>query len=253
MEVTECATDLHSGFIGGVAFNPNHALVEALSKLRDENGKILVPGFYDDVPELSDAERALIDYSMSDSDFEAKLGFSPIGGERNDYHWLDRRAVRPTIEINGINGGYSGEGFKTVIPGKAIAKVSCRLVGDQDPEKVAKSVTSYIREQIPSELKCEFDIHPGVGVAVKADPNSEVIKTVRNAYTQVHEVKCGVQFEGGSIPIVAELSRAISAEVALFGYGMAEDAIHAPNESFDFERLKKGHALVALSLLGLQK
>ncbi|CDZ80079.1 Succinyl-diaminopimelate desuccinylase [Candidatus Rubidus massiliensis] len=238
------STDLHSGSHGGLAFNPIHALVELLGALRDKNGRITIPGFYDDVQELDENTKKQFNFSFDESEYLKSFGAEASGGEKN-YSPLERAWTRPTLEINGISGGYSGYGFKTVIPAKASAKVSCRLVPNQDPKKIGHLVSDYLQKIAPKGIKVQVFNHPGGGKAVRVSPNSLVVKAFAQAYTHVFDKDCDFSLEGGSIPIIPELCQASGAEVVLVGLGLNEDNIHAPNEHFSLDRIEKGFLIIA--------
>ncbi len=231
--------DLHSGSHGGIVYNPLHALVEMLSKLRDDQGKVTIPGFYDDVKPLDAMHRSKISLSFDPQKYEEMFGAKPLGGEK-EFTPLDRAWNRPTLEINGISGGYGGPGFKTVIPAKAIAKISCRLVPNQDPQKIGKLVADYLKQLAPKGVAVEVEIYPGRGKAIRANPSSAVVTAFAKAYEELFQKPCEYIFEGGSIPVVTELAEASQSEVLLLGFGLPDDQIHAPNEHFGVDRLEKG-------------
>lgn len=244
VEVKGTKTDLHSGSHGGMAYNPLHALIEILSKLRDKKGRVKIPGFYKDVQELEPEEKARIAFDFNAEEYVTSFGAEPTGGEAG-YSPFERAWIRPTIEVNGIAGGYSGDGFKTVIPAKAIAKVSCRLVPNQKPEKIAKKVAKFIERKAPKGVEVKVHIHEGGGPAVRANPSSKVVQAFAQAYQEVFNVPCVFTYSGGSIPIVQQLSDASGSEVVLMGLGLPDDQIHAPNEHFGLDRIEKGYLIIA--------
>ena len=249
IHVQGSSTDLHSGSQGGIVYNPLHALVEILSNLRDSNGKITIPGFYDDVLEMSPEEKAQIALKFDSAAYEKMFGAKAEGGEKQ-FTPLERAWMRPTLEINGISGGYSGEGFKTVIPAKAHAKISCRLVPNQDPAKIGNLVTEHIKKLAPKGVKIDVEVYGG-GKAIRANPSSPVVKAFAKAYEELFKKPCEYIYSGGSIPIVTELAEASESEVILMGFGLPDDQIHAPNEHFGLDRLEKGQFVVyrAIELL----
>lgn len=251
VEVLGTHTDLHSGSHGGLAYNPIHALVEILAKLRDSSGKITVPGFYDDVIPLDEKERTQIALNFSEDEYQKMFGAYPSGGEKA-FSPKERVWTRPTIEINGIFGGYSGSGFKTVIPSKAGAKISCRLVPNQDPDRIAEKVSKFIIAQAPKGTSVKVHIHPGKGKAVRANPSSKISKAFSQAYSEVFQKPCQFIFEGGSIPISTELAHASGSEIILVGLGLQDDQVHAPNEHFGLDRLEMGFLIIARTLQLLQ-
>ena len=247
VEVQGTHTDLHSGSFGGLVYNPIHALVNILSKARDETGKIAIPGFYDDVKELTPEQKEQITLSFDAKEFEKTFGAKPTGGEQA-FSPLERTGIRPTLEINGINGGYTGAGFKTVIPSTAHAKISCRLVPDQDPEKIGKLVARFIEQNTPDGVTVNVDLHPGVGKAVRSNPSSKSVQAFSQAYSEVFGKPTEYTFEGGSIPIVPELQQACGGEVVLLGLGLEDDNIHAPNEHFSLDRIEKGLLVISRAI-----
>lgn len=219
VEVHGTHTDLHSGAHGGIVFNPIHALVKLLSSLRDDSGKITIPGFYQDVKTLDDNDKARLSLTFDPHQYEKDFGAVPSGGEQ-DYSVLERGWLRPTIEINGINGGYSGQGFKTVIPAKASAKVSCRLVPDQDPEVIGRLVGDFLKSQAPKGTKVTVYIHPGNGTAIRGNINSKVVQAFAKAYEEVFKTPCDYIMAGGSIPIITKLTHVCGGEVIMIGLGL---------------------------------
>jgi len=247
VEVQGSNTDLHSGSHGGIVYNPLHALSEMIAKLRDEEGTVLVPGFYDDVEELSDEDRNRVCLEFSENEYEEMFGAKPVGGERA-YSPVERACVRPTVEVNGLWGGYTGDGFKTVIPAKAHAKISCRVVPHQDPDQTARLVGDYLEEIAPEGVKVKVNVHQGAGGAVRASVDSKVVKAFANAYEEIFRKPCKYIFEGGSIPIVPALADASGGEVVLVGLGLPDDQIHAPNEHFGLDRIERGVLLIGRTL-----
>lgn len=252
VEVQGSDIDLHSGSHGGLTYNPIHALIKILSSLRDAQGKITIPGFYDDVQPLSQEDRKKISLKFDEKEYQDMFGAHATGGEK-EFSPMERVWTRPALEINGINGGYSGSGFKTVIPAKAIAKVSCRLVPNQDPQKIGELVARYIENQAFEGIKVRVNLHAGKGKAVRADCDSAVVQAFSKAYQEVFQKPTQFIFEGASIPIVTELTAVSGAEVVLVGVGLADDKIHAPNEHFGIDRLKQGFLIMATAIENLNK
>ena len=251
LEVFGSHTDMHSGSNGGLLYNPIHALTKILASLRDDKGFITIPGFYDQVVPLNLDEQKSISFSLFDPiDYQKTFGVAPTGGEI-DYLPIERNWLRPTLEINGISGGYTGNGFKTVIPAKASAKLSCRLVPDQDPEILGRLIIDYLEKNAPEGIKVKASFHHGGGKAVRSNPHSQVVKAFSQAFTEIFHKPCQFVLEGASIPIVTELAQASASEVVLVGLCLSEDHIHAPNEHFGIDRLQKGSAIIqrALELL----
>ncbi len=240
-------TDLHSGSHGGIVYNPLRALVEILSKLHDAEGKVMIPGFYDSIVEFSPKDKSIISLDFDPSTYETMFGAKATGGEKK-YSPLERAWIRPTLEINGITGGYGGPGFKTVIPSRATAKISCRLVPNQDPKNIGNLVANHIMKLTPDGIKLEVNILKGGGKAIRANPSSPVVKAFAKAYEELFQKPCEYIFDGGSIPIVTELADASHSEVILLGFGLPDDCIHAPNEHFGIDRLEKGFLMMCRAI-----
>ncbi|MBI2742529.1 MAG: dipeptidase [Chlamydiales bacterium] len=240
---SNAVTDLHSGIHGGIALNPNRALVCALARLWDEKGRVQVPGFYDGVKPFSKADLAKLDMSFNADEYTHKFGVRAFGAE-DGYSPVESNWLRPVLEINGLSGGYAGAGVKTVIPAKAEVKISCRLVGEQDPEKITKSVVEFLKLHAPKGMQVHAEIYDGAR-AFQASLNAPVIKVVSQALGEVFSESCKFQFCGASVPIVPALVAASSADAALFGMGLADDNIHAPNEHFGLDRFEQGFLTVS--------
>jgi acetylornithine deacetylase/succinyl-diaminopimelate desuccinylase-like protein len=251
VELTGSTTDMHSGSWGGIAYNPNRALTEVLAGLYDADGAVTVPGFYDEVKPLGDDTREMISTDFDNKAFKKMFGAEPIGGEKQ-FSPFERAWIRPTLEINGIAGGYAGEGFKTVIPAIAKAKLSCRLVPDQDPDLIGKRVIKHIESLTPKGITCKASYH-GLGQAVRSNPNSPVVKAFAEAYTETFQKSCGYTLDGGSIPIATALNDAAGSEIVLLGLGLPGDCIHAPNEHFGINRLKLGMQIMINTMEILSK
>lgn len=241
--LTDANTDLHSGENGGIVYNPNHALVELLAKLHDPNGRVTVPGFYDDVVPVSKQDREELCFDFNAAEYESAFETKPCGGER-EFSPLESAWLRPTLEVNGLAGGYAGEGFKTVIPGQAMAKISCRLVPNQTPEQISKLVADYLTANVPAGLKIKITVEGGGGKPVRAATTSKGTRAAAEAYTEVCGAPCAYILCGGSIPISAELAQASGASTVFLGYGLPDDNLHAPNEHFGIDRLKLGTATI---------
>lgn len=245
-------TDLHSGSHGGIVYNPLHALVQMLSTLRDKEGRITIPGFYKDIVEMTPAEKEKISLDFNEKEYFDMFGASPLGGEKK-YTPLERAWNRPTFEINGITGGYGGSGFKTVIPAKAMAKVSCRLVPSQDPEIIGKLVSDHLKTIAPPGIKVDVEVFHGMGKAIRANPDSRIVKAFSQAYEELFHKPCKQILDGGSIPIITQLAEASQSEVILLGFGLPDDQIHAPNEHFGEDRLEKGFLVISRAIELLEK
>ncbi len=243
------AFDLHSGIHGGIVINPIHALVEVLASARDKNGHITIPGFYDEVTELSEEERSRIDFRFDEEEFSATFGASPRGGEA-DCNPLESSWLRPTLEINGIYGGYTGEGFKTVIPAVASAKVSCRLVPDQEPDVITAKVQKFLEENVREGIEITVESDHG-GPPMRTSPESFLVKSSAKAYEDVNEKDCHYILCGGTIPVTRPLAEAAGAEPVLLGYGLPTDRWHSPDEHFGIDRFRLGLATIGRILENL--
>jgi len=237
--------DLHSGTFGGAVFNPAIALTKILSQFTDENGIVQIPQFYDDVIPLTDRERSqFAALPFDEGEFFTKIGLPPkLGmwgfGEKG-YSTNERRWGRPTFDINGITSGYQGEGSKTIIPSKASAKFTCRLVPDQDPEKIVSAVRSYIGPLVPPGITWDLVVqHGAAGMYLDLD-KSRFVEPMAAALEKTFGKKPVFTREGGSIPIVAEFNHVLQADVLLVGWGQDDDALHSPNEKFSLTSFHNG-------------
>jgi succinyl-diaminopimelate desuccinylase len=223
--------DLHSGSFGGAVTNPANALAKFLAKLTDDQGRIQLPGFYDSVKPIAKSEREQWQQlGFSDQQFAKQMGVESLTGEVG-YSTLERRWARPTCDVHGLWSGYQGEGGKTIIPAKAGAKVSFRLVPDQDPKQVTEQFRRFIVQNTPPGIKIELiDLHGGMGVVV--DPESPYVAAAQKAITAGFEKPAVLIREGGSIPIVAKMVDLLKADVLLLGWGLDDDGAHSPNEKF---------------------
>ncbi len=231
--------DLHSGYYGGAARNPIHVLNRILADLHDESGAVTLDGFYDGVDEVPDDIRESWDnLGFQASEFLGAIGLSLPSGEANRTV-LEQTWARPTAEVNGIDGGYTGDGFKTVIPAKASAKVSFRLVGKQDPDKVAAAFRKHVEERLPEDCRVEYIEH-GRGPATQLDYNKPELKKAAAALTDEWDTPAAIIAGGGSIPIVGNFKRQLGMDSLLIGYGLASDNIHSPNEKYNLKSFQKG-------------
>lgn len=223
--------DLHSGSYGGAAPNPINALCEIIAGLKDDQGRVTIPGFYDGIEPLTDEERQMwAALPHSDEEFAASIGVPELPGEEG-YTTLERLWGRPTLDVNGIWGGYQGEGSKTVIAAKAGAKVSMRLVPGQDPERITRLIQEYVPTIAPKGVKAEVLSHHG-GQPVKFDTGSVWVQGANRALKRVYGRDAAFARTGGSIPIVADFDRILQTPVLFVDFGLNEDAPHSPNESF---------------------
>lgn len=231
--------DLHSGSYGGSVHNPAQVVAEMIAAMHDESGLVTIPGFYDDVRELSQAERdALkrVPYTLEQWQDETGLKSQPWG--EAEYTLIERVSARPTCEVNGIYGGFQGEGGKTIIPAMAGAKISMRLVPDQDPNKIARIFTDYVKSMCPEDCELEVIQHTGGWPAITPIDSAEM-RAASAAYQETWGVEPVYTREGGSIPIVATFQKKLGAPVVLMGFGL-DDNVHSPNEHFSLDLFYKG-------------
>ena len=237
--IKAASRDLHSGMYGGPAINPSRVLTRILGGLHDDKGAVVVPGFYDDVPELPDAIRAQWqNLSFNHAAFLGDVDLTHPAGEA-DRTPLEMIWSRPTGEINGIWGGYTGDGFKTVLPAEAHAKVSFRLVGQQDPFKIRDSFRQWITDQLPPDCTVEFKPH-GASPASQMEIDHPLFEQVRAALTDEWGRAASYAGCGGSIPIAGHFKALLGMESILCGFGRDDDQIHSPNEKSDMECFHKG-------------
>ncbi len=226
--------DLHSGFYGSAAANPNRILARIISDLHDDNGRVTLKGFYDGVPELDAGLRAQWDtLGFSADAFLGAIGLSIPAGEKG-YSALEQTWSRPTCEINGMGGGYQGAGFKTVIPATASAKISFRLVFDQDPHQVRAAFREHVRARVPADCRVEFLEH-GSGSAIRFPIESAPFVKSQKALTEEWGKEAVFIGGGGSIPVTAMLKTSLGMDVMLAGFGLEDDRIHSPNEKYDLK------------------
>jgi acetylornithine deacetylase/succinyl-diaminopimelate desuccinylase-like protein len=239
VEVTGPNRDLHSGLYGGCVANPINVLADMIASLHDSNGKITIPGFYDKVVELTDEERAeMAKAPFSHEAYCKALDIAETMGEAG-YSTMERGSIRPTLDVNGIWGGYTGEGAKTVIASKAFAKISMRLVPDQDPEEITNLFKNHFESIAPNAVKVVVKPHHG-GEAAVTPIDSIGYKAASLAYEKAFGKKPIPVRSGGSIPIVAMFEKELGLKTILMGFGLDSDAIHSPNEHFGLFNFYKG-------------
>lgn len=231
--------DLHSGSFGGLAANPIQVLVNALAGIKDADGRITLPGFYEGVEELSAelaADWAALGFDAGD--FLARVGLKQPIGERGRTG-LEMVWNRPTFEINGITGGYTGDGFKTVLPAEASAKISFRLTGSQDPDRIRDAFRAHVRAQVPADCTVEFHGH-GASRASRMDTSDPAFAAAKQALSQEWGREAAYIGAGGSIPIAGDFKEILDMDSLLIGFGRDDDRIHSPNEKYDLESFAKG-------------
>ena len=239
LTITAADRDLHSGFYGSAAANPNRILAGILADLHDADGRVAVPGFYNGVPELPEALRKQwASLKFDPTAFLGAVGLSVPAGERGR-SVLEMIWSRPTCDINGMGGGYQGEGFKTVIPSQASAKVSFRLVFDQDPHAVRAAFRDFVRVRVPADCRVQFKEH-GSGRAIRFPINHPAFQRARDALTAEWGHNAVFVAGGGSIPVTHELKQALDMDVILAGFALEDDRTHSPNEKYDLESFRRG-------------
>src|SRR5690625_3766851 len=219
--------------------NPGNALVQIIAKLKDEDGVIQIPGFYDDVEDPSPEEReAFARLPFDEEVYKKELGLKAVHGEKG-YTTLERASARPTLDVNGLWSGYQGEGAKTVLPGTASAKISMRLVPGQDPDKISELFTNYVESIAPDTVTVDVVPHHG-GHPVVIDLDFYGLKAAAKAFENIYDKEVLFSREGGSIPIVADFKKILGVNSILMGFGLTKDALHSPNESFSLRDFHRG-------------
>lgn len=260
IDVYGAKSDLHSGVYGGGLQNPIHAVAEILASFHDQEGTIAVDGFYDNVRNLNEEERqAYKDLNFDEEALKQELGVAELFGEPG-YSFLERTSARPTLEVNGVFGGFSGEGIKTVLPAEAGAKITCRLVPDQDPAEIVEKLKAHVEKHKPEGVKVTvtpFD----QGRPFITPFDHPALKAASDSYEKVYNVPTVYTRGGGSIPIVADFDEILGLPVVLMGFGLETENLHGPNEHLTLENFDKGlrvlgdyyQALSALSKDELKK
>ena len=239
VEVTGPNRDLHSGVYGGAVANPVNVLCEMIASLHDANGRVTIPGFYDKVAELSQAERKSINEAPFDlEEYKKDLAIEDVFGEKG-YTTVERTGIRPTLDVNGIWGGYTGEGAKTVLPSKAHAKISMRLVPNQTSAEITELFTKHFKSIAPTYVKVKVTAHHGGEPAV-TPTDSAAFKAASKAFQEVWGKTPIPTRDGGSIPIVALFKKELGLDTVLMGFGLDSDAIHSPNEHYGVKNFMLG-------------
>lgn len=230
-------SDLHSGMFGGAIDNPANVLCNLIAGMRDENGSVTIPGFYDDVRPLTDEERKEM-VSKPDSWWLEQTGVPVLFGEQG-YTAAERATARPTLDVNGLLSGFTGEGSKTVLPAKAMAKVSMRLVPDQDPVKIKKTVETYLSNNAPPTVTWELEelssCYPSI-----SERDSTSVRAATRAFQEVWGKKPIFQRQGGSVPVVGIIQELLGLESLIMGFGLPDDNLHAPNEKQHIPTFNRG-------------
>ncbi len=238
VELTGPNRDLHSGHYGGSVANPINSLAKMISSLHDENNKVTIPGFYDKVIEYSDEEREKDKIPFSLEEFKNSLEIDEVHGEHS-FNTLERRSIRPCLDVNGIWGGYTDEGSKTVIPSKAFAKISMRLVSNQNWKEISKLFTEHMKNITPAGMRIKISEHHG-GEPYITSTDSKAYRAASQAYLSVFNKEPYALKDGGSIPIIAQFEKELGVKTILMGFGLDSDAIHSPNEHFGLSNFFNG-------------
>lgn len=239
VEVTGPNRDLHSGLFGGAVANPINILSKMIASVTDENNHITIPGFYDDVIEVSKKERELLNKAPFDEkEYKKAIGVEELYGETG-YTTIERTGIRPSFDVCGIWGGYTGEGAKTVLPSKAYAKISSRLVPNQDHHKIARLFQDYFTKIAPKSVKVKVESLHG-GQAYDCPINLPAYAAAEKAYEKVYSKTPVPTRSGGSIPIVSDFEKILGLKTILMGFGLESDAIHSPNENYPLSHFYKG-------------
>jgi acetylornithine deacetylase/succinyl-diaminopimelate desuccinylase-like protein len=240
IDVEGTTTDLHSGGYGGAVVNPAFALAELLARLKDKNGRITIPGFFDDVRRLSAEERrALARLPFSEKKLMKDIGAPALFGEKG-FTTLERLWTRPTLDINGMCSGFTGEGSKTVLPARAMAKISMRLVPNQNPAKIARAFTQYVRRICPKTVRLKVTEISGHALPWLASTDHPAMQALARAIQSGFGNKPVFIRSGGTIPVVATLDKLLKAPILLLGIGLPNENAHAPNEKLNLDNLHRG-------------
>jgi acetylornithine deacetylase/succinyl-diaminopimelate desuccinylase-like protein len=238
------ARDLHSGIFGGTVDNPAMALCQLMAKLRDEDGRVAIPGFYDDVQPLSDYEREQFKrLPFTEGQYQHLLGVPKLFGEKG-YTPFEQRSARPTLEINGLTSGYQGDGSKTIVPAWARVKITTRLVPDQSPAKIIELVTKHLKQICPPTVRIEVQSGHGAEPYL-VSPTSAHAQAALRALKSAFGNEPILMREGGSIPIVNDFKKILGADTLLLGLALPDDNAHSPNEKFDLDCFAKGQLMAA--------
>ena len=250
--VTGPNRDLHSGHFGGAVANPINVLCRMLAQMTDNDGRITIPHFYDKVLPIPQAERDMIaQIPFSLDDYKKAIDVDEVEGEKG-YSTLERNSCRPSFDVCGIWGGYTGEGSKTVLPSKAYAKVSCRLVANQDHEEISRAFADYFMQLAPRSVKVDVTpMHGGQGYVCPIE--LPAYKAAEAGFEKAFGKKPLAARRGGSIPIISSFEQILGVKTILMGFGLEQNAIHSPNESFDIEIFQKGIEAVTEFYLNYQK
>ena len=238
------ARDLHSGIFGGTVDNPAMALCQLVGKLRDKNGRVAVPGFYDDVKPLSAFERKqMARFPFNTAHYRKLVGVPKLFGEHG-FTPVEQRSARPTLEINGLTSGYQGEGSKTIVPSWARVKITTRLVPNQKPEKIIKLMTKHLKKLCPPTVRLEIEAGHGAEPYMVSPTGSQAQAALRAIRSAFHREPVLMR-EGGSIPIINQFKKILGADALMVGLALPDDNAHSPNEKFDLDCFSKGQLMSA--------
>lgn len=252
-KLTGASRDLHSGVHGGVAPNPANAMARLVASLHNPDGSIAVDGFYESLLPPSERERELAAVPPFDADlYRTQTGVEPCAGEKG-FSPAERIGFRPSLDANGIVAGYGGAGSKTIIPAAAIAKLTARIVPDQDPHACLDAIMAHLHKHAPDGLRLEITEQGVGGAGLRLDPQSPIVARATEVLDRLTDLKTAFLWEGASIPVIPELVEATGAEPLLVGFGREEDRVHAVDESFSIEQFRLGYLYVAGLLTSLQK
>lgn len=239
IEITAADKDLHSGMFGNAARNPNQLLAEIIASLRAPDGSVTLPGFYDDVAEISDEIKAQWQgLGFDEKAFLGGVDLSVPAGEQNR-SVLEQLWARPTCEINGMMGGYTGDGFKTVIPAKASAKISFRLVSGQNPEKIRAAFRAHVESMLPADCTVKFTAHGG-SPAITVPADGQFLRQALAGLSDEWGKQAAITGSGGSIPVAGDFKHILGLDTLLIGFAQIDDQIHSPNEKYDLESYHRG-------------
>lgn len=251
LTVEEASHDVHSGIHGGALRNPIHVLCDIISAMHGPDGRVTIDGFYDDVRPLADAERqAWKKLPFDERQYAQSLGVEDLGGGEAGYSVLERRWARPTLDINGMTGGYTGPGGKTIIPAKASAKISFRLVGDQEPQKILEGLEAFIARHSPPGIKTSMEIG-SANRPVTLQTNSPAMQAAQKALRETFGGEVAMIRCGASVPVTEMFQRMLGMEAVMMGFGLPDDRLHSPNERFSLDQLFNGARASAAFLQNL--
>ncbi|MDP6637434.1 MAG: dipeptidase [Phycisphaerae bacterium] len=243
--VTGPSADIHSGEHGGAIANPINALTALVAGMHDDQGRITLPGFYDDVAELSDAERnAWADLPFNADQYAESMGVDALGGGERAFSDLERLWSRPTLDCNGIVGGYTGPGSKTIIPSTASVKISMRIVPNQRPERIVESMREYISNNTPPGVTCEMKVHAGAR-PVLMGRDSAAARAASDAFEEAFGKPAAMIRCGASVPVTELFQRILGIDAVMMGFGLPGDRLHSPNERFALKQFTRGSAAAA--------